>query len=291
MTTFNLLHFTRGLSLACILFTSGTWAGSLPASQTGTAAVAMPDHFSARATQKILRDGGNAIDAAITATFVLAVTFPEAGNIGGGGFMVSHMNGEDAFLDFRERAPQKAHRDMYLDEGGDFVQKDSLVGGRASGVPGTVRGMHEAHKRYGSKPWASLLQPAIDLARDGFIVPPELAHYGAEKIIELSGETNFADYFSTMRAGELFKQAELAATLQRIAKNPNEFYSGLTARQITEQMSRSGGLIHCSARAFVACPGSVHRQLRFRRHHHTLQRIAARNTALMPKPIRSVSRK
>lgn len=240
MTTFNLLHFTRGLSLAFILFTCATWASAQPAS---TAAVAMPDHFSAQATQKTLRDGGNAIDAAITATFVLAVTLPEAGNIGGGGFMVSHVNGEDAFLDFRERAPQKAHRDMFLDEGGNFVQKNSLVGGRASGVPGTVRGMHEAHKRYGSQPWASLLQPAINLARDGFIVPPELAHYGAEKIVEISGETNFANYFSTMRAGELFKQAELAATLQRIAKNPDEFYSGLIARQITEQMSRSGGLI------------------------------------------------
>jgi gamma-glutamyltranspeptidase/glutathione hydrolase len=116
-----------------------------PLSWAGVGAVAMPDRFSAEAAEEILRRGGNAVDAAITAAFVLAVTYPEAGNIGGGGFMTSHMAGENAFLDFRERAPQQAHRDMYLDEGGNFVQKDSLVGGRASGVPGTVRGLHAAH--------------------------------------------------------------------------------------------------------------------------------------------------
>jgi len=232
-----------GFSLFLILLSTGSWASPPPPRQPATAAVAMPDQFAARATQEILRNGGNAVDAAITATFVLAVTLPEAGNIGGGGFMLSHMNGEDTFLDFRERAPIKAHRDMYLDEGGNFIQQDSLLGGRASGVPGTVRGMQEAHKRYGSMPWAYLIQPAINLARKGFIVPPELAHYGEEKVIEVNGETNFADYFSTMRAGVLFKQTELAATLDRIAENPDDFYTGLTARQITDQMARSGGLI------------------------------------------------
>jgi gamma-glutamyltranspeptidase/glutathione hydrolase len=209
----------------------------------GTAAVAMPDKHAAQATEQILRSGGNAIDAAITAAFVLAVTSPEAGNIGGGGFMVSHVNGEDAFLDFRERAPGKAHRDMYLDEGGKFVQAQSLIGGRASGVPGTVRGMLSAHRRYATLPWATLLQPAIELARDGFIVGPILAGYAEEKVIEVAGETNFAEYFSTMRDGENFKQAELAATLERIAKDPEEFYTGKTARQITAQMARNGGLI------------------------------------------------
>jgi gamma-glutamyltranspeptidase/glutathione hydrolase len=209
----------------------------------GTAAVAMPDKHAAQATEQILRSGGNAIDAAITAAFVLAVTLPEAGNIGGGGFMVSHVNGEDAFLDFRERAPGKAHRDMYLDEGGKFVQAQSLIGGRASGVPGTVRGMLSAHQRYATLPWATLLQPAIELARDGFIVGPILAGYAEEKVIEVAGETNFAEYFSTMRDGENFKQAELAATLERIAKDPEEFYTGKTARQITAQMARNGGLI------------------------------------------------
>ena len=223
------------LALALVLVCPLSWAG--------VGAVAMPDRYSAEAAEEILRRGGNAVDAAITAVFVLAVTYPEAGNIGGGGFMISHMAGENAFLDFRERAPQRAHRDMYLDEGGNFVQKDSLVGGRASGVPGTVRGMHAAHRRYGSQPWPALLQAAINLAKDGFIVDPQLAQYGVEKIEELSGDTNFAEYFSGMRAGESFVQKELAATLQRIAADPEEFYTGLTARQIAAQMTASGGLI------------------------------------------------
>ena len=229
-------------SVAIVIAFMLTLASS-PGQATATAAVAMPERHATAATEQVLRGGGNAIDAAITAAFVLAVTLPEAGNIGGGGFMVSHMNGEDAFLDFRERAPQKAHRDMYLDEGGNFVQSDSLLGGRASGVPGTVRGMFEAHKRYGSMPWARLLQPAITLARDGFTMGPELAHYGAEKVIEVEGKTNFAKYFASMREGENFKQEELAATLMRIAKDPDDFYTGQTAQFITAQMVRSGGLI------------------------------------------------
>ncbi len=214
-----------------------------PGHATSTAAVAMPERHATAATEQVLRDGGNAVDAAITAAFVLAVTLPEAGNIGGGGFMVSHMNGEDAFLDFRERAPQKATRDMYLDEGGNFVQRDSLLGGRASGVPGTVRGMFEAHKRYGSMPWSRLLQPAIALARDGFIVGPKLAHHSAEKVTETNGKTNFGKYFAGMHDGENFKQVELAATLMRIAKDPDDFYTGKTAQHIAAQMIRSGGLI------------------------------------------------
>ena len=214
-----------------------------PLSWAGVGAVAMPDRYSAEAAEEILRGGGNAVDAAITAAFVLAVTYPEAGNIGGGGFMTSHMAGENAFLDFRERAPQQANRDMYLDEGGNFVQKDSLVGGRASGVPGTVRGLHAAHSRYGSQPWPALLQAAIRLAKDGFMVDPVQAEYAAEKIEEVSGATNFAEYFSAMRAGEVFVQKELAATLRRIAADPEEFYTGLTARQIVSQMAVCGGLI------------------------------------------------
>ena len=233
-------YLTLSLAVAVVLLPFGTWASS-PAG--GTAAVAMPDHFAAQATRQVLRNGGNAIDAAVTATFILAVTLPEAGNIGGGGFMISHMNGENTFLDFRERAPAKAHRDMFLDEGGNFVQKDALLGGRASGVPGTVRGMHEAHKRYGSKPWASLIRPAIILARDGFRVQPQLAQFVSEAIAEWGGETNFAEFFSSAGEGKIFKQPALAATLQRIANNPDEFYTGLTARQITAQMIRSGGLI------------------------------------------------
>lgn len=243
MNTLKLGQSKYGLLLALILVSQALWAISPPNGQTGTAAVAMPDRFAAHATRQVLENGGNAVDAAVTAAFVLAVTLPEAGNIGGGGFMTAYINGESTFLDFRERAPLGVDKDMFLDEGGNFIQRRSIVGGRASGVPGTVRGMWAAHQRYGSKPWASLLQPAINLARDGFEVPPELAEIAADQVIEFAGETNFHDYFSTMRAGKVFKQAELAVTLERIAKDPEDFYTGHTARLISQQMTRSGGLI------------------------------------------------
>ena len=212
-------------------------------SWAGVGAVAMPDKWSARAAEAVLLEGGNAVDAAIAATFVLAVTYPEAGNIGGGGFMTSYVDGEPAFLDFRERAPAHAHRDMYLDEGGNFQQRKSIVGGKASGVPGTVKGMWAAHQRYGSLPWKRLLQPATVLAEGGFIVPRALAEMAAEKIVEDDGETNFHKYFANMRAGELFTQPELAVTLGLIAEDAQSFYSGLPARQLVAQMQASGGLI------------------------------------------------
>jgi gamma-glutamyltranspeptidase / glutathione hydrolase len=212
-------------------------------SRAGDAAVAMPDRWSADAARQVMVDGGNAVDAAVTASFVLAVTYPIAGNIGGGGFMTSYMDGEAAFLDFRERAPGKAHRDMYLDEGGDFQQRWSTIGGKASGVPGTVRGMHAAHQRYGSLPWHRLLQPAIELARSGFIVPRGMADAVAQKIGEVAGETNFAQYFGSAREGQRFRQPQLAATLDLIARDPELFYTGLPARQLVAQMQASGGLI------------------------------------------------
>jgi gamma-glutamyltranspeptidase / glutathione hydrolase len=216
----------------------------LPRALAGTAAVAMPDRFSAEAAAQVLADGGNAVDAAVAAAFVLAVTYPEAGNIGGGGFLLSVMQGDPAFLDFRERAPGAAHRDMYLDEGGNFDQRAALFGGRASGVPGTVRGLHTAHRRYGSLPWGRLVRPAIELAREGFVVPPSLAGLAAEARAEFGDGTNFDRYFADMQAGTLFRQRELANTLARIATNADDFYTGGIADQIVAQMERSGGLIN-----------------------------------------------
>ncbi len=146
------------------------------------AALAMPDPWSAEVAEQVLREGGNAVDAAVAAAFTLAVTYPQAGNIGGGGFLLGTRDGEPYFLDFRERAPAAAHRDMYLDERGRVVDGLSLVGGLAVGVPGTVRGLAAAHRRHGSLPWAELLAPAIGLARDGFIVGPELAALAEENL-------------------------------------------------------------------------------------------------------------
>ncbi len=203
----------------------------------------MPDRHSATTAAQVLEEGGNAVDAAIAAVFVLAVTYPEAGNIGGGGFMLSVVDGEARFLDFREIAPLAASRDMYLDADGEFLQRASLIGGLASGVPGTVRGMQLAHARYGSLPWSELLQPAIALAREGFTVPEDLAAMAGDKVDEIAGDTNFAAHFGDLRAGELFPQTALAATLERIAADPEDFYQGETARLLVAQMKRSGGLI------------------------------------------------
>jgi gamma-glutamyltranspeptidase/glutathione hydrolase len=207
------------------------------------AAVAMPGPYGTEVSSEILLAGGNAVDAAIAATFSLAVTYPGAGNIGGGGFMVVHINGENAFLDFREKAPLAADRDMYLDGRGEFVERSSVVGALAVGVPGTVKGMQVAHERYGSLPWADLLAPAIRLARDGFLVHPELGAARDKAIKFFAGETNYAEYFSAMDAGGLFKQPELARTLERISADPDDFYLGRTAEMIVAQMDADGGLI------------------------------------------------
>lgn len=208
------------------------------------AAVAMPDTYSARVATDILDAGGNAVDAAIAVAFSLAVTFPEAGNIGGGGFMLVHMNGESDFVDYRETAPLRAQKDMYLDADGDVVAKSSLIGHRAAGVPGTVAGMWLAHQRYARLPWADLLEPAIRLARDGFRVSPSLAQEAVETIEWHEGRLDFAGSFGDLRAGEMFVQEDLARTLERIAAHgADDFYRGETAEMIIAEMQRGDGLI------------------------------------------------
>lgn len=208
------------------------------------AAVAMPDKYGAQVGEAILQGGGNAVDAAIAAGFTLAVTYPEAGNIGGGGFMLIHKDGEDAFLDYRETAPLAAHRDMYLDENGDVIPKASLIGINAAGVPGTVAGLWSAHTRYGTLPWKDLLQPAIDLAANGFTVEKKLADKQLDYYDRFARTTNFGKYFSNLTDGALFKQPALAKTLRRIADvGTEDFYTGETATLIVDQMERSDGLI------------------------------------------------
>lgn len=204
----------------------------------------MPDTYSAKVATDILDAGGNAVDAAIAVAFSLAVTFPEAGNIGGGGFMLVHVNGASEFIDYRETAPLHAHRDMYLDESGDVVAKSSLIGHRAAGVPGTVAGMWLAHQRYARLPWADLLEPAIKLARDGFRVSPGLAQESRETIEWHEGRLDFAGSFGDLRAGEMFVQEDLARTLERIAVHgADDFYRGETAKLIIAEMQRGDGLI------------------------------------------------
>ncbi len=210
----------------------------------GSGAVASPDRYGADTAELILRQGGNAVDAAVATAFTLAVTYPEAGNIGGGGFMTLWFDGKPYFLDYRETAPAKSHRDMYLDEDKQLIPELSLVGHQASGVPGTVMGLWQAHQRFGSLPWPELLKPAIGYAKNGFIVAENQYQYRADLLQQLEGKTNFARYFASMQAGQNFSQPELAATLTRIAtKGPADFYQGETARLIAAQMQRGGGLI------------------------------------------------
>lgn len=231
---------TTFLSIALLLAS----CDSAPPPRIEQSAVAMPDSYSAVVASDVLASGGNAVDAAIAAAFSLAVTFPEAGNIGGGGFMLVHMDGESKFIDYRETAPLQAHKDMYLDENGDVIPRSSLVGHRAAGVPGTVAGMWLAHQRYGSLPWADLLAPAIKLARDGFVVSPSLATMAEEVAAWYDEAVDFEGQFGKLRAGEVFKQEDLARTLERIAaKGAEEFYRGETAQLIVAEMRRGDGLI------------------------------------------------
>ena len=210
-------------------------------------AVAMPDSYSADAAMQVLQEGGNAIDAAITAQFVLAVTLPEAGNVGGGGFMTIKFEDSTDFLDYREMAPENAHRDMYLDEQGNVKPHESLFGAKASGIPGTVAGMWAAHKKYGTLDWERLLAPAVDLAEQGFVVHEKLAnnidHY-IERTKEAAINNNFSEYFAHAKAGTTFKQPELAKTLKAIQQQGKDgFYKGDVAKHIVGFMQQNGGLI------------------------------------------------
>ena len=220
-----------------------------PTEQTASDyAVAMPDKFGAQVAMDVLEQGGNAVDAAIAAQFTLAVTYPEAGNIGGGGFMTIYIDGQPDFLDYREMAPEAASRDMYLDEDGNVHPTDSLFGAKASGIPGTVAGMWEAHQKYGKLPWARLVQPAVTLAKDGFHVPPKLAGRVSRYIKRLRDnerDSNFEHYFGAATEAEaLFIQPELAATLARIRdQGPDGFYKGDTADAIVAYMQKTNGLM------------------------------------------------
>jgi len=204
-------------------------------------AVASPDRYGALAAQAVLKAGGNAVDAAVATAFVLAVTYPEAGNLGGGGFMTLYVDGKPYFLDYRETAPAGASAGMYLDAKGEPIVDLSLVGPLAAGVPGTVRGMEAAHRRFGRLSWARDLAPAIRLAREGFVVSAA----GAKERDGSRGafaRTNFDRYFAGMATGRRFRQPELADTLQRISANGAKgFYEGRTADLIVAQMARGPG--------------------------------------------------
>ena len=218
------------------------WATLHAAAATTTAAVAAPDRYGATTAAEILAAGGNAADAAVAIAFTLAVTDPEAGNLGGGGFATVLFDGKADFLDYRERAPASASAGMYLDARGKVIPDASTVGAGAAGVPGTVAGLWELHRRHGKLSWQADLAPAIRYAAQGFPVARTLVEARNRRAAELRGRTNFLTYFGALADGDTFRQPELAATLRRIAENgPRGFYAGRTAELFVAEMARSHG--------------------------------------------------
>lgn len=234
------------LLISFLLVSILTQAGEPITSRNGMVVSAHP--LASEAGIEILQEGGNAIDAAVAVQFALAVVYPNAGNIGGGGFLVYRSSkGETAALDYRETAPGKAHRDMYLDENGNAITDKSLYGGLAAGVPGTVAGMVEAHRKYGKLSWDKLLAPAIKLAEDGFLLTDM-------QIDELNKNKDFFTKYnpngcafvkvSQWKRGDTLIQPDLSKTLKLIAEKGNKgFYQGEVARMIVDEMKQSNGII------------------------------------------------
>ena len=199
-----------------------------------------------RAGVAIMRRGGNAVDAAVATGFALAVVHPAAGNIGGGGFMLVRMaNGQVHFLDYREKAPGGASRDMYLDAQGNVIPDASLIGYKSAGVPGSVAGLVYAQKHWGKLPLRTVMAPAIRLARDGVVLSYEEAQSMRYKQLASFPDSKriFQRNGRYYQPGELFRQPELARTLERIAANPSDFYKGAMARELAAEMKKGGGLI------------------------------------------------
>src|SRR5215216_1230626 len=215
--------------------------------------VASTNEVASHVGVEIMKRGGNAVDAAIAVAFALAVTHPAAGNLGGGGFMMIRLkDGKTTAIDYREMAPAAAHRNVYLDKNGNLIEGEggSLVGYRAAGVPGTVRGMEIALRKYGSGKltWAQLVEPARQLAARGFIVTHSLERslHGNREYLEQYAETKriYLKGGQFYKEGEFFRQPELAATFARLQRSgPNEFYEGETARLIVADMKRNNGLM------------------------------------------------
>src|SRR5436190_2224084 len=211
--------------------------------------VATDEELGSRAGLDILQKGGNAVDAAVATAFALAVVEPAAGNIGGGGFMLVRLaNGKTTFFDYREVAPGRATREMYIGADGKLDPEASTIGYKSVAVPGTVAGLELALKTYGTMKLADVLAPAIRLAEQGFPIGPKLAREFGEERRDLQrfsiSRRLFLKDGAMYREGETLQQPELAATLKRIAKNgAAEFYRGETARMLVQDMAALGGLI------------------------------------------------
>jgi gamma-glutamyltranspeptidase/glutathione hydrolase len=210
------------------------------------AMVVSVQELASQAGVEILQAGGNAVDAAVATGFALAVVHSPAGNIGGGGFMLIRMaDGKAQFLDYREKAPASATRDMYLDPQGNVIEGASEYGYKAIGVPGSVAGMVTAEKKFGKLTLKQVMAPAIKLARDGFALTWDEAHDLHDSYLAKFPESRRVfqrngDYY---KSGEIFRQPDLARTLERISENPDDFYHGALARELAAAVQKGGGLI------------------------------------------------
>ncbi len=218
-----------------------------------TGMVVSQRHLASEVGAEILKKGGNAVDAAVATGLALAVVLPRAGNLGGGGFMVVYLKDKDKTItiDYREKAPQEAHRDLFLDENGNYDKQKAQFSLLSAGVPGTVAGLYLALKKYGTMTWQQVLAPSIKLAEEGFEIPYDLANILASPRYKKRLSSNDAaakSYYkkdkSNYQAGELLKLPDLAWTLKQLSANgPNAFYKGEIAKKIVKEMKRNKGLI------------------------------------------------
>jgi len=242
------MPFQRKLLILPLMFWLATaaYAAGLRPYHAQHALVVSANELASQAGVDMMKAGGNAVDAAVATGFALAVVFPEAGNLGGGGFMLIRMaDGAVHFLDYREKAPAAATANMYLDAQGNVIENASLLGYKAIAVPGSVAGLAFAQKTYGKLPLAQVMAPAIKLAREGFALTyedaedlrdPELSHFAESKRI-------FQRDGNPYQPGEILRQPDLAHTLERIAKSPDDFYHGALAKELSSAVQKGGGLI------------------------------------------------
>ena len=232
--------------LAVLLAASAAAAPLRGPSHARHAMVASIHELASQAGVQMMQAGGNAVDAAVATGFALAVVHPQAGNLGGGGFLLlRQVNGEVHFVDFREKAPAAATENMYLDAQGNVIADASVVGYKAIAVPGSVAGLVYTEKKYGKLSLQKVITPAIKLARDGFPLAWEDADEFKDEDLAKFAESRriFQRNGSFYKAGEILKQPELANTLERIAKNPDDFYHGVLARELAAAIQKGGGLV------------------------------------------------
>src|SRR5580658_1766315 len=237
------------LLLLLLALPAGAQTGALPdvaPAQAQHAMVVSIHHLASDAGLKMLQAGGNAVDAAVATGFALAVVYPDAGNLGGGGFMMLRLaKGESHFLDFREEAPLRASANMYLDSNGKVIPEASTVGYLSVGVPGTVAGLVEAERRFGKLTLAQVMAPAIEYAEKGYVLSAEEAAMLHDPVLSRFAESRriFQRDGNFYQAGEVFRQPDLARTLSRIKQDPGSFYHGALAGDLARAIEKRGGLV------------------------------------------------